>query len=40
MLYGQALKLCDPETNYDVSKMLLLNKINNTLNHFWDRWKK
>ena len=40
MLYGQALKLCDPETNSDVSKMLLLNKINNTLNHFWDRWKK
>ena len=40
MLSGGALKLCDPETNSDVSKMLLPSKINNIVNHFWDRWKE
>ena len=39
MLSGRALKLCDPETNSDVSKMLLPSKINNIMNRFWDRWK-
>ena len=28
------------ETNFDVSKMLLPSKINNIVNHFWDRCKK
>ena len=27
-------------TSIDVSKMLLPSKINNKVNHFWDRWKK
>ena len=40
MLCGRALKLCDPETNTDVSKMLFPSKINNIVNHFWDCWKK
>ena len=40
MLYGQSLRLFDPETSSDVSKMLLPSKINNIVNHFWDRWKK
>lgn len=34
------MKLYDPETNCDVSKILLLGKINNIVTHFWDRWKK
>ena len=40
MLYGRALKLCDPETSSNFSKMLLPSKINNIVSHFWDRWKK
>ena len=40
MLYGRTLKLCDPETSSDVSKMLLPSKTNNIVNHFWDQWKK
>ena len=40
MLYGESLRLFDPETSSDVSKMLLPSKINNIVNHFWDRWKK
>ena len=40
MSYGRTLKVCDPETSSDVSKMLLPSKINNIVNHFWDRWKK
>ena len=38
MLYGQALKLCDPETKCDASKRLP-GKINNKVNNFLDRWK-
>ena len=34
MLYGRALKLCHPETRFDVSKMLLPSKINNIVNYF------
>ena len=40
MLYGRSLRLFDSETSSDVSKMSLPSKINNTVNHFWDRWKK
>ena len=40
MLYRRALRLFDPETSFDVSKMLLPSKINNIVNHFWGRWKK
>ena len=40
MFYGRALRLFDPETSSDVSKMLLPSKINNIVNHFQDRWKK
>ena len=40
MLYRRALRLFDPETSSDVSKMLLPSKINNIVNHFWDHWKK
>ena len=40
MPYGRTLKVCDPETSFDVSKMLLLSKINNIVNHFRNRWKK
>ena len=32
--------LFDPETSSDVSKMLVPSKINNIVNHFWDRWKQ
>ena len=34
------MKLFDPETSSDVSKMLVPSKINNIVNHFWDRWKQ
>ena len=40
ILYGRKLKLCDPDTSSDVSKTLLPSKINNIVNHFWERWKK
>ena len=40
MLYGRALKLCYPETNSYVSKMILPSKINSIVNHICDRWKK
>ena len=40
MLYGRALKLCDPEISSHVSKMLLPSKIDNIVNHFWDCWRK
>ena len=34
------MRLFDPETSSDVSKMLVPSKINNIVNHFWDRWKQ
>ena len=34
------MRLFDPETSSDVSKMLVPSKVNNIVNQFWDRWKK